>query len=129
MKVRVGFTSSILGEALPTSNTILYVRLGSGISCALGKSMAESTLGMGRVCADCACADPGSTIKIVSNATTPIHIVFIRLSINSGFRLDRAESSLFYTPQICRAEFFSRLRRELTILQPLRRLYSSFPPL
>src|SRR5579864_3472079 len=128
MKVRVGFTSSIFGDALPTSNTILYVRLGSGISCALGKSMAESTLGIGRVCGDCACVDPGSAINRVSTATGPIHIVFIRLSINRGFGLAREESWLFYIFQSGLNEFFSRLRREFTILPPLRRLYSSSPP-
>jgi hypothetical protein len=89
----------------------------------LGKSMAESTLGMGKVCADCACAEPGRAIKIANAATAPIHNVFISFSMNRVVRLNRVRLAVFYNTQISRDEIFSRLRRELTILLPLPHLY------
>src|ERR1700756_4040488 len=109
MKVRPGFTSSTFGEALPISKTILYIRLGSGISCALGKSMAESTLGMGRACADCARVELGSTIKIANKASAPIRTFFILLSINWDFRLGRADSGIFYLFKSGPHQYFLRV--------------------
>src|SRR5579864_3221017 len=58
--------------------------------------MAESTLGIGKACADCARALLGSATKIAKAATAPIHVFFISLSVNWDFRLDRARWIVLY---------------------------------